>query len=288
MKNHFILTRFNLRLWTEDKHGETTQTEEWLNNRFDLFEKYCLPSVKAQTCKDFTWLILLDRETPEVYKQRIHNDVDCMQNVKCIWVNPQYSWNFVRIFGEVINKYKSQAEPRIITSYLDNDDSINVDYVKTIQDIALTLKPNTFITYTYGLQYYVEDNYCVKERFPNNHFISLLEFPNKGELVRTVYGYGGHGCIYRIKDSMIHIKEIDDKNTPGWLEVIHTKNIDNDVRMRPNVRAVTDSFALKRIFGLNILVDDRRCVFFFKYLPRLFKQLYVKWRKGLYRGKLIV
>ena len=66
--NHFILTRFNLRLYPKDKNGNVTLTPEWLEHRFQLFELYTLPSLSAQTCKDFKWIVLIDRETPQEYK----------------------------------------------------------------------------------------------------------------------------------------------------------------------------------------------------------------------------
>ena len=53
--NHFILTRFNVRLYPKDKNGHVTLTPEWLEHRFLLFELYTLPCLSAQTCKDFKY-----------------------------------------------------------------------------------------------------------------------------------------------------------------------------------------------------------------------------------------
>ena len=68
---HFILTRFNLRIWRQDKHGSAVRTREWLEHRFGLFEKYCLPSIANQTCKDFEWVVLFDDKTPDEFRNRI-------------------------------------------------------------------------------------------------------------------------------------------------------------------------------------------------------------------------
>ena len=43
---HLIVTRFNL--------GMTDPV--WLEHRFGLFERFTLPSIKAQTCQEFWWL----------------------------------------------------------------------------------------------------------------------------------------------------------------------------------------------------------------------------------------
>jgi hypothetical protein len=69
--SHFIITRFNLRLYARDKKNKPVRTEQWLKYRFDIFEQYCLPSVAAQTCADFTWLCLFDEQTPDFYRLRI-------------------------------------------------------------------------------------------------------------------------------------------------------------------------------------------------------------------------
>jgi len=52
---HFLLTRFNLRNeeWITTRDGGAVLTEEWLIQRFELFENYCLPSVMNQKNKNF-------------------------------------------------------------------------------------------------------------------------------------------------------------------------------------------------------------------------------------------
>ena len=43
--SHFIITRFNLNLYAQDKHDLPTRTDRWLEHRFEVFERYCLPSI---------------------------------------------------------------------------------------------------------------------------------------------------------------------------------------------------------------------------------------------------
>ena len=69
--SHFIITRFNLNLYAQDKHDLPTRTDRWLEHRFEVFERYCLPSVAAQTSGNFTWLCLFDAATPESCRRRI-------------------------------------------------------------------------------------------------------------------------------------------------------------------------------------------------------------------------
>lgn len=67
--SHFLITRFNLNLYERDKHAAPTRTARWLEHRFEVFERYCLPSVAAQTATDFRWLCLFDAATPEPYRR---------------------------------------------------------------------------------------------------------------------------------------------------------------------------------------------------------------------------
>lgn len=50
MFSHYLLTRFNvvhqgLNQYALEQRGSVVQTEQWLSCRFDLFDKYCFPSV---------------------------------------------------------------------------------------------------------------------------------------------------------------------------------------------------------------------------------------------------
>ena len=69
--HHFILTRFNLLLWNKDKEGKKVRSASWLEHRFELFERCCLPSIVAQTYQEFEWIVLFDSTTPEIYKEKI-------------------------------------------------------------------------------------------------------------------------------------------------------------------------------------------------------------------------
>jgi hypothetical protein len=45
--------------------GEEVWNDEWLEDRFYLFGKYCLPSVLNQANKNFFGLFFFDISTPE-------------------------------------------------------------------------------------------------------------------------------------------------------------------------------------------------------------------------------
>ncbi len=57
---HAVFTRFNLPIF----NGGAAPSEEWLQKRVALFEKYCLPSFLAQTNTSFYWFLLIADDSP--------------------------------------------------------------------------------------------------------------------------------------------------------------------------------------------------------------------------------
>ncbi|WP_443688946.1 glycosyltransferase, partial [Paraprevotella xylaniphila] len=88
---HYLLTRFNLPLWNKDKRGLVTRDEVWLEDRCRLFEQYTLPSVLQQSCKDFTWVVLFDGDTPPVYRERVKGWAERCENFKYVPVKAEYA-----------------------------------------------------------------------------------------------------------------------------------------------------------------------------------------------------
>jgi hypothetical protein len=70
---HVITTRFNVptSVWTVTRGGAKPLSEEWLKDRFEIFQKYCLPSFKNQSNKNFIWLVFFDANTPKKYMHEI-------------------------------------------------------------------------------------------------------------------------------------------------------------------------------------------------------------------------
>jgi hypothetical protein len=141
---HFILTRFNIRLWNQDKFSRPVRSVEWLDQRFEVFERFCLPSVAGQECKDFVWVVLVDSATPQTYKDRIEAYKSICPQFVPVYVKPEHGRYFCQIFRkEVIARIEN--DERVITTYLDNDDALNVGFVADVQQKAREVGDNTFI-----------------------------------------------------------------------------------------------------------------------------------------------
>ena len=257
---HFILTRFNILLWRQDKEGKKVRTTKWLEHRFSLFERFCLPSIKNQTCQNFEWIVLFDSKTPDNFKDRIESyQQDCPQLIP-VFVEPENDWRFAEMFrDEIIKRLNAK---RLLSTYLDNDDALNVRFVEDIQSRASSVSDVTFINYNDGFQYYAEDRYLMKIHYPTNHFVSVVE---KGETatLKGIFGYGGHSYIEKIKGVKIeHVK-----NLPMWCEVVHEKNMINDAYFLKAIM-VRNGDLLRREFAIDETVQSGLVLYLFKFLPR--------------------
>lgn len=282
---HFILTRFNLLLWNRDKEGQKVRSKEWLEHRFYLFEKYCLPSIIGQTCQSFEWIVLFDSTTPEKFKERIvEYQKKCPQLIP-VYVRPERGRLFAQIFKDEVVKrvqgvqaiQKVQDSSRIcelenpgsqlkvLTTYLDNDDALHVHFVEDIQRRAASLPDETFITYDSGYQFFTDHNYVMRIHFPRNHFMSVVE-SGESSMLKTIYGYGSHYYIEIIDGAKVeHVK-----NLPMWCEVIHEKNMGNDAYFL-NARMIGDGDLLRREFSLNEKLQSGTGLYLFRFLPRYLK-----------------
>src|SRR5438105_5292995 len=68
---HIFLIRFNV---TDPKYSNRL-TPEWLENRFELFESFCLPSLIGQSNQNFSTYIYFDSKTPATFIARAKRNI---------------------------------------------------------------------------------------------------------------------------------------------------------------------------------------------------------------------
>lgn len=263
----FVLTRFNIPLWNKDKRGRPVLTDKWLAQRFELFDSFCLPSIKKQSLQDFKWIVLFDEDTPLLYKEKIERYKN-----ECIPFSPYFvSKKEGRSFAQIFKRYILQETEKgdiIITIYLDNDDALRYDYVETITKTALNVPDKTFISFRYGLQYYTELNIATRVSYRKNHFICLVEKYENPQSVKTVYGYGSHINVGSYKGTNWMLIETSKKEE--WVELVHESNMDNDVRMTFDTHLITDTEKLNREYGIEIkLAEKSRSIYYTRFLGRV-------------------
>ena len=272
---HFLLTRFNILLWTKDKEGNPVRTIQWLEHRFSLFEKYCLPSVKNQTCQDFEWIILFDSKTPEKYKEKIESLRNDYPQIIPVYVKPEYGRFFADIFRMEMEK-RLKAK-RVISTYLDNDDALNCRFVEDLHKRVPLVGDGTFFYYDEGCQYYTEGEYMMRIHYPRNHFVSVVESADPAS-VKGIFGYGGHYYINTINGAKI--ERI--KNLPMWCEVVHEKNMLNDANFLLGTNLIHDRDYLRKDFGVDAPVNSGLGIYVFRFFPRYIKTFIKRARHRLF------
>ncbi len=188
--NHFIVTRFNLRMksWLPDEKD----CIPWMNDRIRIFETFALPSVAAQTCKNFKWLLLFDPSTRD-------NHADFLSRLKkydfCIPVF--LDLEKISLIDGIKNSITENMVPGtnyIITTRMDNDDAIHEDFIKNIQD-NFTPEENYVVNFTDGYGY-SRNRLSIANRNKINPFATFCEMYDDGNF-KTVY-CTGHPALKKI------------------------------------------------------------------------------------------
>ena len=212
---HFIYTRFNLQSenWKTAKDGSPILTDEWLEERFVLFEKYCFPAVINQSNKRFYWLIFFEVNTPDNYRERIEKITSKHDNITPLYIPGMRSLK--NAFSHFISEKLDEEDEFIITTRLDNDDAIHRDFVATIQSLAVK-KHDTVIDLRKGYQMDLSNGRYEYRNYENsfNPFISLVESVDTFNTVASKL----HNEWENSDSIIIH------KSSPMWIEVIHKRN----------------------------------------------------------------
>jgi len=241
-----------------DRNGRSTQTDEWLKGRFSLFERFCLPSINSQTCKNFIWFVLFSTDTPEEYKERINNYERSFSYFKPLFLSNGDYGSIIKIFNQEMLNFTHLDDKYIITSRIDNDDAYHKDMILEIQSFFKKQR-NMFLNFDYGLQYDVQRKVLVNMHYVNNHFISRFEKISDG--VETVITYN-HAFINDAGD----VHYINNHKKPTWIEIIHDGNVSNN--LRASSKPVFHNRYFKS-FGINETISYKQTLLiFYKYSKR--------------------
>lgn len=210
--DHVILTRFNLP--SGGSEARIRASDSWLANRWDLFEKYCAPSVVAQTSQNMTWIIYFDPASPAWLK----GVVSSYENRGVFTPIYRAEVPYDALLADVMRVTSGNAEV-LITTNLDNDDGLAIDFVERIQ-AAVDHADRRAMYLTNGLIKGPDGIYL--RRDPDNAFCSVAESWDQPKMCWADW----HLMLRRL----MPVVEIG--GTPGWLQVVHGENVSNRVRGR--------------------------------------------------------
>ena len=223
---HVIMTRFNLA--TPGKESSIRNRTGWLEGRFDLFEKYCLPSVAGQSSLRFQWIIYFDEGTPSIFRSKI----EALRKV--FPFTPYYTGLFPasgwpRSIVETFD-FKTDA---LLSTRLDNDDALASDFVERLHS-EIVKYATTDGAYNFENGFILSNGKLYRLKHPSNAFFSFLA--PYGEHMTTAPSIqhmelSKHGKIHQISGA------------GGWMQIVHGGNVSNKIRgSRVSSTALSDCF----------------------------------------------
>jgi len=91
--------------------------------------------------------------------------------------------------------------------------------------------------------------------------------------------------IYKLRENGVSVKTIDDTKDCGWLEIVHEKNVDNDVKMRLDVHRVANSNALLD-YGISKNIDGSLSAYLTKFGIRAIRHFFIRLRRKILGKKM--
>lgn len=243
MFTHLLITRFNIiQEWYQhaNRNAANVQTDEWLEERFRLFDAYCYPSVAAQDTSKFTWIVLFNSETPDKYRQLIAKYEQKCPTMQATFLEP--FGNEDALIQQEISKRLTDDVSHIITTRLDSDDMIRADYISLIQSCFKPEMEDVFLNYAHGFQF--DETQKILYDNPNKdqgHYLSrVVTINNRNNTVLVDHS---------IVASLAEYIEMDVTPGPAWVETIHSCNAWNRLASR---RPLYNTKELKLLPPLNL------------------------------------
>lgn len=184
------------------------------------FEQVCLPSLRAQTDKDFTLHLVLGEDLPEPWRGRVEAAISACSQIKPHWRAPGDHRAMCR---DVLWGGRDAARAVVAEFRLDDDDAVAVDYVAQLRRlwpkvgrmanpagrVALDhgkgvvleavdggqIKPHVLQTHCWsaGLTLYLRpDDESTIMDFPHHKIWARVPFVNLCEQVMFIRGDHGH------------------------------------------------------------------------------------------------
>ena len=128
---------------------------ERMETRFHLFEKVCLPSIRAQTDPDFRLVVLSSAVMPAHWQDRLRA---LTQDIPQIVLDLSDTMHARRALGPHIAASMGPDRDRAALQFrLDDDDALGAEYIATLRRIGADAEVATHITFPKGVAAYMHD-----------------------------------------------------------------------------------------------------------------------------------
>jgi len=212
---HILITRFNI-FYKTKMATQGHDPEVWLSERFEIFKKFCFPSIINQSSKNFTWMLYVDIDTSLEVLEDLQEMVKPYPFILLIHrVFEQFS---VKLFlNEDIQKFLPNDFEYLISGRVDTDDMLQKDFIKQVQ-AHFKNQEYEALNFNRGHIYDIETGVTSVTIHKQNPFITLFEkrsdagFKTVFHKIHTAYKNDPH----KIKVS---------NQTPMWVMSVHGLNV---------------------------------------------------------------
>ena len=251
---HLILTRFLIGFNNNTQEfDKLLNTDYYLLNGIRVMKKFLIPSLEHQSCKNFTWVLLLG------------NQINITKIITKL--NIKLSFNIDIIHKNEIKNYianKTKGFDVLITTRIDYDDIIYFDATNDVRKLINMNKPMILHGYNRGV-YYFEPERKFFEYYSNNKngclaiFLSLIIVLKKVTGIYTIFDIGPHPEIrtYLInKRNSFGIKKFNyepaifDNESPKFVYVrqkySHNYNLHKSLKFKKEIK-----FNINKLYNIN-------------------------------------
>jgi hypothetical protein len=209
---HYIITCLNVGVFSH-RGGMigTMPVPDWMRQRMRLFVAFTLPSIAAQTCRNFVWMLLVDEKTPREYLELLR--LIPLANLRIVLTNCKSLDNHA--VSAVIMQNVAPGEYDLITTEIDSDDAIHTDMIAAIQRYYQHKEGMRHLIFCPGLIYSLKTG----EVFPLEYLYHCPTVIESSPAARSVYYW--HNSEIPVDEKEIFYGE------PYWLQVIHDFNVAN-------------------------------------------------------------
>lgn len=240
--HQLLLTRFNIRTFGVGYSQD--QSSDWLESRFDLFARYCAPSVAAQTEEDFDWIIFCDKDSSAETLARIQAFDPRIQ--LALFYHPQAMTSPTAGTETLEEAFDPQPDPAsnvfstqhvyphvrpdaniVLSTRLDNDDALSRHAMRRVRDrvgqFIETGHDHWLYNPKFGYKLHHQTGRLFRYAKINGQFLTMFE--RNSEAVRPRGPYSGNHTNMHLQHPTYQ-----DEGDPSWLMVVHDGNVRNRIR----------------------------------------------------------
>lgn len=189
--------------------------------RFSIFEQLCLPSLVRQTDNNFDLVVLTAKAMPEVYLNRLRDLLAPHDNIH---LRPVGTRNHYRLLKQGYDSVPSNDASHRILFRLDDDDAVDLDFVRRTRSLASGLLP----LQPAGSSFVIAHNrgfYLRATPEGPEVFDAIEQAPlSAGTALVTPVGSGANPYKFNHRKLARHFNLYSDMQVPAYIRTIHGDN----------------------------------------------------------------